>query len=135
VLFRGDGTTPDGGANGTAELTPNDGDWQVIAKSSDVNADGVMHPFEVGSVIGFVRRVGTRPEAVSGVCTHQGCKLWFDRPDDQLRCPCHLTSFGPAGQVLSHQLPISPAPLPQLRVRENNGAIEVFAPLEPTEPA
>ena len=31
-----------------------------------------MHPFEVGSVIGFVRRVDGQPEAVSGVCRARG---------------------------------------------------------------
>ena len=116
-------------------LTPNDGSWQAVAASSDVLADGVMHPFELATITGFVRRVDGRPEAVSGVCTHQGCRLWFDKPDDRLRCPCHSTSFSPAGQVLTHQMPIPPAPLPQLRVREVNGVIEVFAPVEPSEPA
>ncbi|TPG28149.1 Rieske (2Fe-2S) protein [Mycolicibacterium hodleri] len=116
------------------ELTPNEGSWQPVAKSADVSGDGDMHPFEVGSVVGFVRRVDGQPEAVSGVCTHQGCRLWFDKPDDRLRCPCHLTSFSPQGQVLAHQLSIAPSPLPTLKVRDNNGAIEVFAPVEPTQP-
>jgi nitrite reductase/ring-hydroxylating ferredoxin subunit len=109
------------------EITPNAGVWQRVAASSDV-PDGGMHPFDLGSVVGFVRRVNGRPEAVSGVCTHQGCRLWFDAPDDRLRCPCHSTSFAPTGQVLTHQLPISPKPLPALEVREVNGVIEVFAP-------
>jgi cytochrome b6-f complex iron-sulfur subunit len=117
------------------ELAPNEGSWQHVAASSDVMTDGVMRPFEVGSLIGFVRRVDSKLEAVSGVCTHQGCRLWFDRPDDSLRCPCHSTSFSPAGQVLTHQLPISPKPLPQLQVREVNGSIQVLAPLYPAEPA
>jgi Rieske Fe-S protein len=94
-----------------------------------------MHPFENGSLIGFVRRVGGRPEAVSGICTHQGCRLWFDAPTDQLRCPCHSTSFSPTGRLLAHQLPIAPKPLPQLEVREVNGTIEVLAPAEPAKPA
>src|SRR5947209_2449941 len=81
-------------------LTPNDGSWQRVAASSDV-PDGVMHPFDLGSITGFVRRVDGKPEAVSGVCTHQGCRLWFDAPDDTLRCPCHTTSFSPTGQVLT----------------------------------
>jgi nitrite reductase/ring-hydroxylating ferredoxin subunit len=114
-------------AGGEAELTPNDGTWQKVAASSDV-PDGAMHPFDLGSVVGFVRRVNGKPEAVSGVCTHQGCRLWFDAPDDRLRCPCHSTSFAPTGQVLTHQLPISPKPLPALQVREANGVIEVLAP-------
>jgi Rieske Fe-S protein len=53
---------------------------------------------------------------------------------EQLRCPCHSTSFSPNGQVLAYQLSIAPKPLLQLQVREVNGAIEVFAPTEPTEP-
>jgi cytochrome b6-f complex iron-sulfur subunit len=122
------------GVTAAGELTPNDGSWQSIGHSADVAEDGVMHPFEAGSVIGFVRRVDGQPEAVSGVCTHQGCKLWFDKPDDRLRCPCHSTSFSPEGQVLTHQLSISPAPLPKLDVREADGVIQVFAPAEPTEP-
>jgi Rieske Fe-S protein len=105
-----------------------------VAASAEV-PDGVMRPFDLGSVIGFVRRVDGKPEAVSGVCTHQGCRLWFDAPDDRLRCPCHSTSFSPAGQVLTHQLPIAPKPLPTLMVREHGGAIEVFVPPRPNEPA
>ena len=117
------------------ELTPYDGSWQRVASSSDV-PDGVLHPFDLGSVSGFVRRVDGKPRAVSGVCTHQGCRLWFDAPDDTLRCPCHTTSFSPSGQVLTHQLPIAPKPLPALMVREVNGVIEVFAPPpQPGRPA
>jgi cytochrome b6-f complex iron-sulfur subunit len=119
------GETKEPGGDG--ELTPNAGMWQKVAASSDV-PDGAMHPFDLGSVIGFVRRVNGKPEAVSGVCTHQGCRLWFDALDDRLRCPCHSTSFAPTGQVLTHQLPIAPVPLPALQVREVNGVIEVLAP-------
>jgi Rieske Fe-S protein len=114
------------------ELKPNDGRWMRVAASSEV-PDGVSRPFDLGTVSGFVRRVDGKPEAVSGVCTHQGCKLWFDAPDDRLRCPCHTTSFAPSGQVLSYQLPIAPKPLPKLMVREVNGVIEVFAPPRPGE--
>jgi Rieske Fe-S protein len=119
---------------GSGQLTPNAGRWMRVAASSEV-PDGVMHPFDLGSVNGFVRRVNGKPEAVSGVCTHQGCRLWFDASDDRLRCPCHSTSFAPSGQVLTHQLPIAPKPLPTLMVREVDGAIEVFAPASTDEPA
>jgi cytochrome b6-f complex iron-sulfur subunit len=128
------GQVADGDNSGSTELTPNTGRWMRVAASAEV-PDGVMRPFDLGSVIGFVRRVDGKPEAVSGVCTHQGCRLWFDAPDDRLRCPCHSTSFSPAGQVLTHQLPIAPKPLPTLMVREHGGAIEVFVPSLPNEPA
>jgi Rieske Fe-S protein len=124
----------DDGNSESRELTPTTGRWMRVAASADVT-DGVMRPFDVGSVIGFVRRVDGQAEAVSGVCTHQGCRLWFDAPDDRLRCPCHSTSFAPAGQVLTHQLPIAPKPLPTLMVREQGGAIEVFVPAPQSKPA
>jgi hypothetical protein len=54
----------------------------------------------------------------------------FDAPGDRLRCPCQSTSFSPTGQLLSHQLPVAPTPLPQF-----NGTIEVLGPVEPTKPA
>jgi cytochrome b6-f complex iron-sulfur subunit len=131
----GTGQVADGDNHGgSGELTPNTGRWMRVAASAQV-PEGVMHPFDLGSVVGFVRRVDGKPEAVSGICTHQGCRLWFDAPDDRLRCPCHSTSFSPAGQVLTHQLPIVPKPLPTLMVREQGGAIEVFVPPRPNEPA
>ena len=131
----GGGQVADGdNHSGSGELTPNTGRWMRVAASAEV-PEGVIHPFDLGSVVGFVRRVDGKPEAVSGVCTHQGCRLWFDAPDDRLRCPCHSTSFSPAGKVLTHQLPITPKPLPSLMVREQGGVIEVFVPPRPNAPA
>jgi Rieske Fe-S protein len=78
-----------------------------------------------------VHRSDAKLQAVSGVCTHQGCKLWLDAPESRLRCPCHSTSFSLAGTNVTHQLPVAPPPLPRLEVRENNGVIEVFAPTKP----
>jgi nitrite reductase/ring-hydroxylating ferredoxin subunit len=119
----------------SAQLVPNDGAWLPVAKSAELNEGSVL-PFDLGTVSGFVRRAaGGRVEAVSGVCTHQGCKLWFDDSADSLRCPCHVTSFSPAGQVLTHQLPIAPKPLPHFEVREHDGIIEVLAPAPPAQPA
>jgi nitrite reductase/ring-hydroxylating ferredoxin subunit len=109
------------------DMVPVDGSWQTVASSAEVS-EGTMHAFDLGSITGFVCRVNGTVEAVSGVCTHQGCKLWFDQSVDRLRCPCHATSFSPAGMVVTHALPIAPKPLPHFEVREKNGAVEVLAP-------
>lgn len=129
VVGESDSPPPAGTESNTAagELKPNDGRWMAVATSAELPA-GVTRPFDLGTVNGFVRRVDGKPEAVSGVCTHQGCRLWLDAPEDRLRCPCHSTSFSPAGVVLTHQLPLAPKPLPKLMVREVDGVIEVFAP-------
>jgi nitrite reductase/ring-hydroxylating ferredoxin subunit len=111
------------------ELDPNAGMWRPIGASADL-PDGGALAFDLGSVNGFVHRADAKLEAVSGVCTHQGCKLWLDAPESRLRCPCHSTSFSLQGTTVTHQLPVAPAPLPKFRVRELNGVIEVFAPTQ-----
>jgi cytochrome b6-f complex iron-sulfur subunit len=109
------------------ELEPNLGTWRAVGASVDLPEGGAL-AFDLGSVNGFVHRSDAKLEAVSGVCTHQGCKLWLDAPDSRLRCPCHSTSFSLEGETLTHQLPTAPPPLPKFQVRESNGKIEVFAP-------
>lgn len=111
-------------------LEPNAGAWRAVGASVDLPEGGAVS-FDLGSVTGFVHRADSQLEAVSGICTHQGCKLWLDAPEQRLRCPCHSTSFSLEGKTLTHQLPIAPAPLPKFKVRETNGVIEVFAPTEP----
>jgi nitrite reductase/ring-hydroxylating ferredoxin subunit len=111
-------------------MDPNAGTWHAVGASADLPKCGAM-AFDLGSVNGFVHRADANVEAVSGVCTHQGCKLWLDAPEARLRCPCHSTSFSLEGETLTHQLPTAPAPLPKFEVRENDGQIEVFAPTEP----
>jgi nitrite reductase/ring-hydroxylating ferredoxin subunit len=101
-----------------------------VGASADLPKGGAM-AFDLGSVNGFVHRADAKVEAVSGVCTHQGCKLWLDAPDSRLRCPCHSTSFSLGGDTVTHQLPTAPPPLPKFEVREINGVIEVLAPTEP----
>lgn len=111
-------------------LAPNSGSWQTVGAGAEL-ADGQALAFDLGSVRGFVHRADSQLQAVSGVCTHQGCALWLDAAAQRLRCPCHSTSFSLDGDTLTHQLPTAPPPLPHLQVRENDGAIEVFAPTEP----
>lgn len=128
-----DRALPRGGVTASdqaAMLVPSDGSWRAVAAVGEV-PEGAVRPFDLGSVTGFVHRVDGRLRAVSGICTHQGCRLWFDAPTDELRCPCHATAFAVSGQVLNHQLPVAPAPLPGIEVREHDGAVEVFVPTEP----
>lgn len=111
-------------------LVPGNGAWRPVAAAADV-PEGATVAFDAGAVSGFVHRRNGIPYALSGICTHQGCKLWLDGPADRLRCPCHSTSFGIDGAVRTHQLPIAPVPLPRLETREIAGTIEVFVPAEP----
>lgn len=129
LLRTDEAPAPTPAAQGVME--PNTGIWAPVGSSVDV-PDGATLAFDLGSITGFVHRVDGQLEAVSGICTHQGCRLWLDAPDNRLRCPCHSTSFSLAGETLTHQLPIAPAPLPRIQVRDNNGVIEVYAPTRQT---
>ncbi|GAA4483069.1 Rieske (2Fe-2S) protein [Rhodococcus olei] len=113
-----------------ATLVPTNGSWRALVAADQV-PEGAVHQFDLGAVTGFVHRVNGQLLAVSGICTHQGCRLWFDAPTDRLRCPCHATAFAVTGAVLTHQLPVTPPPLPRIQVRDNEGTIEVFVPTEP----
>jgi cytochrome b6-f complex iron-sulfur subunit len=111
-------------AGGT--VSPDSGVWHRVAATTDL-AEGGVRGFEAGGVFGFVTRAGGRVRAVSGICTHQGCKLNLEA-GTKLRCPCHRALFGLDGAVIQHRLPIDLPALPRLAVRETGGAIEVYVP-------
>jgi hypothetical protein len=54
------------------ELDPNAGTWRAVGASVDL-PDGGALAFDLGSVNGFVHGTDAALEAVSVVCTHQGC--------------------------------------------------------------
>jgi Rieske Fe-S protein len=124
-LISSDGPPQDTEAAGT--LNPNVGTWRPVANTTDLEIGGVRH-FDAGSVVGFVSRDAAGLRAVSGICTHQGCRLNLDPDGRQLDCPCHNTSFAVDGTLVRHQLPTPPAALPQVQVRERAGQVEVYVP-------
>jgi nitrite reductase/ring-hydroxylating ferredoxin subunit len=116
-----------GPAPAAGTLTPHRGVWLTVATSADL-PDGAVRPFTAGAITGFVERVGGRPRAVSGICTHQGCRLALAPDPARLVCPCHGATFALDGAVLAHRLPGSLPPLPRLAVREAEGTVQVYAP-------
>lgn len=111
-------------------LAPDVGAWRTVAITTDLPEGGVR-PFDLGSVTGFVRRSGGQVRAVSGVCTHLGCRLNLNAPARRLDCPCHNASFAVDGRVLHHRLPVALAALPVLEAREIEGQVQVFVPPPP----
>jgi nitrite reductase/ring-hydroxylating ferredoxin subunit len=117
-------------AGGEQKLIPSVGQWRTVSTSADL-ADGGVQGFDLGTVVGFVARTGGALRAVSGVCTHLGCRLALDAAAGRLDCPCHRTSFAISGELLRYQLPVPPAALPQFEVREVHGEVQVYAPPGP----
>jgi cytochrome b6-f complex iron-sulfur subunit len=116
-------------AQGQETLTPNAGSWRTVATSEEL-ADGTVRGFDLGRVNGFVRRSEGRLLAVSGVCTHLGCRLTLSAPtvSAELNCPCHRAAFTTTGAVIRYELRQPLRPLPRMAVREIDGTIQVYAP-------
>ena len=112
-------------AEGT--LTPSHGTWLTVAYSADL-PNGTVRPFTVSAVTGFIERTDGQLRAVSGICTHQGCRLTFAARSARLVCPCHGATFALDGTVLTHKLPVPLEALPRIEVREVSGAVQVYAP-------
>lgn len=116
------------------EITPVHGAWQTVADSENL-PEGAVLAFDLGPVTGFVQRTGGRVQAVSGICTHQGCRL-ESTGSGRLVCPCHGATFDLAGtnltrpRLMNHPLP----PLPRLPVREDGGQIQVYAAIATSRP-
>jgi cytochrome b6-f complex iron-sulfur subunit len=108
-------------------IVPDVGSWQAVLASADL-PDGAVRPFALSTLTGFVERTGGQLRGVSGICTHQGCRLLLTEPPTQLDCPCHGAVFALDGTVIQHQLSIQPTALPRLLVRESGGVVQVRAP-------
>ncbi|MEU5432005.1 Rieske (2Fe-2S) protein [Streptomyces sp. NPDC020719] len=108
-------------------LQPNVGTWHTVATSAEL-PHGAVRAFDTGAVTGFVARLDGRLRAVSGVCTHQGCRLVLNQAAGQLDCPCHNSVFAVTGEVVRHQFARPLPALPRIAVRESGDAVQVYVP-------
>ena len=120
------GKAPAGsGGGGSAVLMPDSGAWRPVASVTQLPAGHAM-TVSTGAVDAVIVNDGGAISAVSGICTHLGCKLQPDDAGRKLDCPCHQTAFGWSGKVLYFRLKAEPANLPQIPSRVNGDQIELF---------
>jgi cytochrome b6-f complex iron-sulfur subunit len=112
-------------ATGPAVLTPDGGQWRPVAAVTQL-PEGHAMLVSTGSVDAVVVNDGGQITAVSGICTHLGCRLQPDEADKRLSCPCHQTAFSWSGKVLYYRLKAAPADLPSIQSRVRDGQIELF---------
>jgi len=111
--------------HGTATLLPDSGSWQPVAAVNQIPT-GHAKQVSTASLDVVIINDGGTITAVSGVCTHLGCKLQPDDANRKLDCPCHQTAFSWSGKVLYYRLKAAPANLPQIPSRVNNGQVELY---------
>ncbi len=114
-----------GGAGGSATLLPDNGRWRPVADVTQVPPGHAMQ-VSTASLDAVIINDGGDITAVSGVCTHLGCKLQPDDADRKLDCPCHQTAFSWSGKVLYYRLQSAPTNLPKIPARVNNGQVEIY---------
>jgi cytochrome b6-f complex iron-sulfur subunit len=113
------------GQSGGSVLSPDNGQWRPVAALIDVPA-GHAKAVSAGAMDAVIVNDGGQVHAVSGVCTHLGCRLQPDDSVKTLNCPCHQTSFAWSGKVLYYRLKQAPADLPRIQSRVKDGQIELF---------
>ena len=114
-----------GGAGSSATLLPDNGSWRPVAAVSQV-PPGHAVQVSTASLDAVIINDGGNISAVSGVCTHLGCKLQADDSNRKLDCPCHQTAFSWSGKVLYYRLQSAPTNLPKIPARVNNGQVEIY---------
>ncbi len=90
---------------GGEPINPIGGRWvDVVAMSDLVEGEG-KHVI-AGSVGAFLFRRGDSVTAVSSICSHLPCELWWDHGQALLDCPCHPASFTPDGKSTDTKYPL-----------------------------
>ena len=86
-------------------IEPLNGRWIDVAALKDLT-EGQGKRVTAGSVGAFVFRRGDAVTAVSSICSHLPCELWWDGRGEHLVCPCHPARFTSQGHsAASYDLP------------------------------
>jgi nitrite reductase/ring-hydroxylating ferredoxin subunit len=98
--------------------------WTDVGALLDF-AEGQGKLVKAGAVGAFVFRRGDTVTAVSSVCSHLPCELWWDSGPSVLQCPCHPVAFRSDGKPASPSYTL--APLNEVKVRVTAaGRVEVM---------
>ena len=73
-------------------VLPVSGRWADVGALTDFT-EGQGKLVKAGAVGAFVFRRGDSVTAVSSICSHLPCELWWDGGMSLLECPCHPVSF------------------------------------------
>jgi nitrite reductase/ring-hydroxylating ferredoxin subunit len=90
---------------GGEPVNPIPGRWVDVAAMADL-VEGQGKRVTAGSVGAFLFRRGNTVTAVSSICSHLPCELWWNSGSDVLDCPCHPASFTPDGKSTDPTYPL-----------------------------
>lgn len=105
-------------------IIPQQGTWVDVAALAELH-EGQARPVTAGGVSAYVFRRGDTVSAVSNICSHLPCELWWDAGHDVLSCPCHPATFSADGRSLDTAYPLPALNTVQVRVT-SAGRVEVL---------
>jgi nitrite reductase/ring-hydroxylating ferredoxin subunit len=109
---------------GGEPINPVPGKWVDVAAISDL-VEGQGKRVTAGSVSAFLFRRGESVSAVSSICSHLPCELWWNGGQGLLDCPCHPASFTPEGNSTDTTYPLPALNTVHVRVTPA-GRVEVL---------
>jgi cytochrome b6-f complex iron-sulfur subunit len=77
-------------------VNPVQGRWVDVAAMNDL-VEGQAKRVTAGGVGAFLFRRGDTVTAVSSICSHLPCELWWEGEAGVLACPCHPATFTTEG--------------------------------------
>jgi nitrite reductase/ring-hydroxylating ferredoxin subunit len=113
-----------GGSLAARRVNPIPGRWVDVGALAEFNA-GQGKRVTAGAVGAFVFRSGTKVTAVSSICSHLPCELWWDGGKATLDCPCHPATFLADGTSTNRPYPLPNLDLVSVRVTDA-GRVEVL---------
>lgn len=105
-------------------VNPIPGRWVDVAAMADL-VEGQGKRVTAGGVGAFLFRRGDTVSAVTSICTHLPCELWWNGGQGLLDCSCHPASFTPAGESTDPTYPLPTLNKVQVRVTAS-GRVEVL---------
>lgn len=109
---------------GGGPIDPVNGTWVDVGALADL-AEGKGTRVTAGAVGAFVFRRGDNVHAVSAICSHLPCELWWENEGAVLACPCHPVSFNPDGSATDASSALPPLNTVHVRVTDA-GRVEVL---------
>lgn len=109
--------------------------WQFVAPVSELRI-GESREFTApsGAKVVIARQTDDdRPEAfiaLSSVCPHLGCRVFWELQNGRFFCPCHNGVFDPQGRPVSGPPAAAKQSLTRFPLRIENGLLFIEVPLE-----
>jgi nitrite reductase/ring-hydroxylating ferredoxin subunit len=111
-------------STGGRPVSPINGRWVDVGALADLK-EGQGNRVIAGAVGAFVFRRGDTVTAVSSICSHLPCELWWNGGAHVLDCPCHPASFNPDGRPTNDAYSLPRLDLVSVRVTDG-GRVEVL---------